>query len=187
MLGPLLDRDIISLPQDHLVVPLAYYEWNKPLHPWPSAPKIGWPKKTSTVDLLWLLPDPTNWAGPDALSKAVHALQNYGRGQFWLHWVGDSLDIKGPLTVLVTLLDGLLYSMTGKARLAYCARISNDGQVTVEPGRRGYSGCGFEEYLKKHHLTGGLKASGSMTNLWQWKISEAWVMGHQHQLQKKSF
>lgn len=71
---------------------------------------------------VWIPANRSDIASPRAITQGLNHIRSWGESKgisgsrFWLHWVGDSIDVRGPINVLLNLLDNLQFSlMAGKA------------------------------------------------------------------------
>jgi glycosyltransferase involved in cell wall biosynthesis len=133
---------------------------------------------TKHPSLVWIPAEGKDIVTPWTITKTLSVLQRWGLRSsgsvFWLHWVGDSIDVRGPLSVLMELLDGMLRAFTGDPeahRVLVCLNATS-GAVT---GQR--RSC--EERIKKHEGAGALPLLGLINtkdsvNLWTWRLSPRW-------------
>ena len=122
---------------------------------------------------VWFAADRSDIASPRAITQGLNHIRSWGESKgisgsrFWLHWVGDSIDVRGPVNVLLNLLDNLQFSLTaGKViRKTLCF----DGDMVKETT----FACG--EGNDETNLN-GLRGTGSATNIWTWELSPDWTI-----------
>ncbi|KAJ1464741.1 hypothetical protein T484DRAFT_1757875 [Baffinella frigidus] len=110
------------------------------------------------------------WTSPGGLARSMHSsMQSWGlntgtRGHFWMHWHGDSVDLRGPITVLIRLRDGLLETATNTTRITHC-----QDSISVRRSPPGTWSCGKHHGVSRPDSTKlGLSATGYGLNLWSW-------------------
>ena len=84
---------------------------------------------------------------------------------FWIHWHGDSVDLRGPISVFSRLLDGISKAETGRSRTTHCL---TSQEIQLMPP--GVWSCGKRGNVGPHSLEFGLRATDTGLNLCSWHI-----------------